>query len=229
MKSLNIFHLAAFPYYSGGIDTWLDNFLSTYDGSYQIRVYCPKPADNKPPIFDIASLKTTEIQYIGRFRSYPSMLLWSFAVFFSLFFRVDRQACTLVLSTLPTMLPVALLKIFGRLKGPVICSVRGSLAKDAIELNKGVLFRVLVRVVERGCLSFADRIVANGEDTRVYLQEFHGLASDMIPNGFRVREYSDKPAPGLMSSHSSVIGRVMMSIAVTWIGSASSVETSRWS
>ena len=36
-------------------------------------------------------------------------------------------------------------------------------------------------------------------------------------------------SPGLMSSNSRVIGRVQMSIAVTWIGSASSVVTMRWS
>ena len=41
MSKINIFHMAPYPYYSGGIDSWLDNFVrSLIDDGFDVNLFC---------------------------------------------------------------------------------------------------------------------------------------------------------------------------------------------
>lgn len=192
-KKISIFHLSAFPYYTGGIDTWLFNMISSLDGKFDVVVYCPSPSDaSKEPVYDLAPFRTTKVIYIGKFHSYPSMVIWAFHVFTYLFHRFDKASTVLVLSTIPSFFSVILLKIFGKIKGQIICSVRGQIARDAVEMAKSRLFQKAIKLVEGICLKFADCIIANGWDTQDYLREFYNLDSKVIPNGFKPRIFPDR-------------------------------------
>ncbi|WP_076411052.1 glycosyltransferase [Shewanella sp. UCD-KL12] len=183
MKKLNIFHHSPFPYYSGGIDTWLNNFISSFDETTEITLYCPTPPADSQIVFDIEGYTNLRVIYIGSFHSYATMVSWSLTLFKKLFFTVDKHANNLVLSTIPTMFSVILLKMFRRIKGSIICSVRGSLAQDAVDLRKPKLMQYMIRAVERSVIYFADHLVANGKDTSVYLETFYSSQSIVIPNG----------------------------------------------
>jgi glycosyltransferase involved in cell wall biosynthesis len=183
MKKLNIFHHSPFPFYSGGIDTWLNNFISSFNETTLITLYCPKPPVDSETVFDIEGYSNLKIVYIGSYHSYLTMILWSIIVFFKVFFSVDKAAKNIVLSTIPTMFSVILLKICRRLKGDIICSVRGSLAKDAIDLHKPKLMQHMIKIIEGIVILFADKLVANGKDTSLYLKTFYSKKSIVIPNG----------------------------------------------
>ncbi|HRP37878.1 MAG TPA: hypothetical protein PLS50_08795, partial [Candidatus Dojkabacteria bacterium] len=148
-KNISIFHLSAFPYYTGGIDTWLYNLLSSLDGRYHITVYCPNPNDkSKEVIYDLSHLSTTRVVYIGEFHSYFTMVTWALKVFISQFSKIDKNSKILVLSTIPSFFPVILLKLFGRIKSEIVCSVRGQLARDAVEVNKNFVFQWAIKFIE---------------------------------------------------------------------------------
>ena len=188
-KKIAIFHLSAFPFYSGGIDTWLYNLLTSLDGKYEIVVYCPNPSEiAKDPIFDLSALNTSKIEYIGNFNSYPSMVTWSLKIFIYLFNRVDKNSKILVLSTIPSFFSVILLKLTGKIRGEIICSVRGQIARDAVDLKKNFVFRKATKLIEGICLKFADRVIANGWDTQDYLLEYYNTDSIVIPNGYKPRK-----------------------------------------
>jgi len=193
MQKINIFHLSPFPYYSGGICTWLNNLLISIDGKYDVTIYCPHPNKEQlavGPIHNVAHLSTVRIEYIDQFKTYPSMAWWAIKVFFHLFFKINRDAKTIVLSTIPTMFPIILLRFFGRIKGEVICSVRGQLSRDAVEMNKGGVFQKVIKIFEGLCLRSADRLIANGWDTQDFLQEYFGLESEVIPNGYMEKNHN---------------------------------------
>jgi glycosyltransferase involved in cell wall biosynthesis len=193
-QTVNVFHLAPFPYVSGGIDTWLYNLLVALSDEFSFTIYCPAPDPGQETCFDASALTSTKIVYWGNFRGYASQVRWSLSLFRRLFFRVDRDAPNLILSTVPSIFAPVLLSAAGRLRGPLLCSVRGQLAQDAIDIKKGRLFEWLVRAVEGGFLRRTDRLVANGWDTQAYLKRFYNLESDVIPNGFVQR--GNAVAPG---------------------------------
>mgnify|MGYP003979104353 FL=1 len=119
MKKLIIFHLAPFPYISGGIDTWLFNFIKENNYNYNITIFCPNTTDKREAIFDISTFDNLEIQYISTFNNYFQMLLWSFEMYKTSrnFIKKDISPI-LVLSTIPTMIPIWLLKNITRIKNP---------------------------------------------------------------------------------------------------------------
>jgi len=193
-KTIRIIHISPFPFISGGIDTWLNNFLSTYnDSEYNLVVYCPKPNGLKQVMFDEDKFSNVQINYVGFFSSYSSMVKWSWEVFNVLRKELAREDTLIVLSTIPTMLPVILLKFIGHKCQRIICSVRGNIAQDAIDLNKSLLMRFLVKFVEGFSLRFADRIISNGRDTSAYLEEFYSQRSTVIPNGVNLSIRADSP------------------------------------
>ncbi|MBA7528980.1 hypothetical protein ES705_21172 [subsurface metagenome] len=78
-KEINIFHLSPFPFHSGGIDTWLNNFIKS-NKDLKIHLYCPSSGE-KNPIFNIKEYNNLEIIYLNKYSGYLSMLLWSVKVF----------------------------------------------------------------------------------------------------------------------------------------------------
>jgi|SaaInl8_200m_RNA_FD_contig_31_1284712_length_1241_multi_11_in_0_out_0_1 glycosyltransferase involved in cell wall biosynthesis len=185
MKKLIIFHLAPFPYISGGIDTWLFNFIKENNYNYNITIFCPNTTDKREAIFDISTFDNLEIQYISTFNNYFQMLLWSFEMYKTSrnFIKKDISPI-LVLSTIPTMIPIWLLKNITRIKNPIICSVRGQIAQDAIDLNKNFLFKWMTYFLEKRLLLLSNKIVSNGWDTQKYLTKFYNIHSIVIPNAF---------------------------------------------
>ncbi len=179
-KEINIFHLSPFPFHSGGIDTWLNHFIKS-NKDLKIHLYCPS-LEEKNPIFNIKEYYNLEIIYLNKYSGYLSMLLWSVKVFWQIRKRINRNIPNLALSTIPTMMPVALLKKLCFLKGKIICSHRGFLYLDAIELGKGVIFSKSLFFFEKFLLSFADLIVSNGWDTQKYLLDYYKLNSIVVPN-----------------------------------------------
>lgn len=186
MKKLIIFHLAPFPYLSGGMDTWLYNFIKKNDHEYNIILFCPDTdKEGKKPIFNISQFSNLEIHYVSSFSNYPQMLSWSLKMYKRSKKIVKNDLSPiLVLSTIPTMIPIVLLKILSFIKNPILCSVRGQIAKDAIDLNKSLLFRKASFYLEKTLLKFSDTIIANGWDTQKYLKDFYNYDSVVIPNAF---------------------------------------------
>ncbi|MBH0060036.1 glycosyltransferase [Pseudoalteromonas sp. NZS71] len=183
-KTVRIIHIAPFPFISGGIDTWLNNLLSSLnEDDVNIVIYCPSPIGKPNPVFQIQQLKNVEIIYIGTFNSYMTMLKWAWQVYKILRKEVIKTDTILALSTIPALIPIALMRILTRFKGKVICSVRGNIAQDAIDLKKHKVFQIAVKYAEHLGLLFVDKIVANGWDTQKYLSNFYSLTSEVIPNG----------------------------------------------
>lgn len=193
LETLNIFHLSPFPYYSGGIDTWLLNFLISFDGKYRIKIYCTSPNEDMIPIHDIQHFSTVEIIYIGRFSGHLSRIIWAFKAFKFLYNQFITCSKIIVLST-PPMLPIIFLKMFNRINGEIILSVRGQLSQDAIDMKKSIIFQKIVKFIEGRCISSADKIIANGWDTQDFIKHFFGKDSEVIPNGFLAKSNTE-PIP----------------------------------
>ena len=187
-NSLNIFHVSGYPYHAGGIDTWLHNFLLN-NTEIKIRLFCPDPL-SKTPQFDTGSFKNLEIIYTGKLNGYKTIPSWSLKAIFKITGKLLNSAPCLVLSTIPTLMPLWVLKKIGRIRSEIICSVRGCLVQDAIDTGKNRLFVRLVKDLEGTLLKICDTITANGWDTGDYLQNVHKIESLVIPNGITVRNAS---------------------------------------
>lgn len=182
---INIIHLASFPFFSGGIDTWLYNFIEYNKDNFEITLFCPMQVGKLEKHFNIDNFDNLSIQYLPSFNSYISMVIWSIKSAFILHKEMNTQNPIIVLSTIPTMMPIFLLKLFSKLKKSyIICSVRGNIAQDAIDLNKSLLFQKAVFYLEKIMLKTASIIIANGWDTQKYLMDFFAIQSVVIPNGF---------------------------------------------
>ena len=180
-RALNIFHVSGYPFHAGGIDTWLHNFICN-NKDVQIRLFCPEPVHSYKS-FDVENFTNLEIIYTGSWKNYPTMLTWGISSAIKIRNMLIPQASVLVLSTIPTLIPAFCLKKTRKVKGRIVCSVRGCLAQDAIDTGKSRLFtRSLIRI-EKTLLGICDTIVANGWDTADYLRQFYGVESIVIPNG----------------------------------------------
>jgi glycosyltransferase involved in cell wall biosynthesis len=187
LETLNILHLSPFPYYSGGIDTWLLNFLKSFDGKFNILIYCTSPKEGMVPFHSIDQFSTVEIIYLGRFKGHLSRIFWSLKSFKLLYNQFLNNETIIVLST-PTMLPIIFLKMFNRVKGKVILSVRGQLSQDTIDMKKSIIFQKIVKFIEGKCIGAANIIIANGWDTQDFIKCFFGKDSEVIPNGYLSKE-----------------------------------------
>ena len=192
LKHIHIMHLSPFPYYSGGIDTWLLNFLNTLDPKYQVTLYCRSPKQDMKIIHDISKFNNLNVIYLGQFKNIPTRVIWAFKVCKKLFSTFQNDEKIIVLST-PTMLPIILLRILGRIKGEITLSVRGQISKDAVEMGKSFLFQKIVRFAEGCCMRAADKIVANGWDTQRFIFEYFNLPSEVIPNGYLPKKLDLSP------------------------------------
>ena len=185
-----VLHLAPFPFVSGGIDTWLQHLLRRTAGTFTYDLLCPSPNSKHTeamfPSFNDDGHVT--IHHVGRFRTYAGMALWSLQMGLKRLLIGHRQAPTLVLGTIPTMLPAFLLRKLGLLSGPILCSVRGALANDARDTQKSKLFQSTLRRMEERLLNCADIVIANGWDTQIYLRDRYDIKSLVVPNAIDADE-----------------------------------------
>lgn len=186
MKNLNIYIASSFPYYTGGIDSWLYGFLKQNEikAKYNITVYCFKCVDcTKQPVFDISRFRHAKVVHTPEFEGFFKILSWS--IKYLRFLRNSKAELAelhLSLGSIPMGFPLAIAKIIGLIKGDFICSVRGQVSKDVSELGKSFIFQKLSRFCEGFSLNRADVLISNGWDTRLFIQEYFNLESKVIPN-----------------------------------------------
>lgn len=189
MGRVNIFHMAPYPYYAGGIDSWLDNFLrSLLDDGFEIHLFCFDAGDLKERqlVFEPIDSVKLQIHYLPALAGILSAPLWVIKYMWALRrirFNPLASDRTIVLSTLP-ILPILLLsKLFGLVRGTLICSVRGQIAQDCLDLGKPKIMSSFVKLVEGRSLRLVDTVVVNGQDTADYLLRFYSIPSKVSPNG----------------------------------------------
>jgi len=181
--------MAPYPYYAGGIDSWLDNFLSSLlEEDVKINLFCF--SSENMTMDDLVFTKPTDerltIYYLPAFTAYSKGISWLFSYirkFKSLKIETNKATENIVLSTIPIMAPVILLRKLRLLKGRLICSVRGQIAQDCIDLGKPYFFSKVVAYIEKTVLYLSDCVVANGKDTKSYLKSFHNIESIVAANG----------------------------------------------
>lgn len=194
MKKINIFLCSPFPNYSGGIESWLYQFIKKNEGAkkYSITVYSLTPKEHSsPPVFNTDQLKYCNVVQLTHYNGFKDIVPWCIR-FIQTFKKVNsnRNGTNLVLNTVPILLPVIIMKLFRVLKGKVICSVRGQIAQDAIDLNKPYFYKKIIKLVEGGLLKSVSVIVANGKDTAEYIKQFYGRKSIVIPNAISEQRFS---------------------------------------
>tara|TARA_R110002050_G_scaffold167696_4_gene298617 strand:- start:1240 stop:2382 length:1143 start_codon:yes stop_codon:yes gene_type:complete len=189
LKNINIFHISPFPYYTGGIDTWLYSFLTINEKehTYNVTLYCTGEVQpEKEAAFDITHFKHVKIIYLSTYPGFGLMPLWSIQYLFSFMAKKSGENAnlSLALGTVPVLLPLFIMKKFSLLKGDVYCSVRGQIAQDGIDLKKPKFLCWALKTLEGFLLKRVDKVFVNGEDTKAYLQRFYQLDSTVIANGF---------------------------------------------
>jgi glycosyltransferase involved in cell wall biosynthesis len=174
---LHIVHAAPFPYYSGGIDSWLAAFINIYNSTTNISIYClGEPKDSMKKNFKIPSLK---IKYFD-----GNLFASIFKLSFDLKKNIKTKDTVLILSTIPLGIILITNYINFKLnKVKTIVSVRGQITRDCILLKKSYLKTTLSFIAEFLTCHLADIVVSNGIDTNKYLLKYFGVDSVIIPNG----------------------------------------------
>jgi len=209
VSKINIFHMAPYPYYAGGIDSWLDNFLrSLLDDGFDVNLFCFDTKDliSRKMVFEGIESDKLQIYYLPGLQGLLSAPIWVMRYICALRkinFSPEVADRSIILSTLP-ILPVILVSRFlGVIKGELICSVRGQIAQDCIDLGKPKLLAWVVKLVEGISLRFSDTIVSNGQDTANYLLRFYSIPSRVSPNGVSNRfleRFEDDPDLKILSN-----------------------------
>lgn len=197
MKTINIFHISSFPFNSGGIDTWLYNFLLRYDEQYEINLICPTCIhENKEQLFNIKPFKNTKIIYIHESKS---SFLFSLIKRFYLYDKnlknissIKKAYINIALSTYPVGFVVKWLKFRKIINGKLIMSVRGCVARDMIDLNESPFTKKIFFLLEKYSMNLYDILISNGDDTKNYLEKNFNLASFVIPNSIAIKKLHKK-------------------------------------
>jgi glycosyltransferase involved in cell wall biosynthesis len=196
MLVINIYHMAPYPFYAGGIDSWLDNFLrSILDDGCKVNLFCFNADDLglRTEVFTPIESPRLRIHYLPRIKRYITAPVWIaqyILAFKNTEFKALPSDLNIVLSTLPILPAVLLMWWLKIIRGRLICSVRGQIAQDCLDLEKPWLFSQVVKFVEGASLRRVDSIVANGTDTACYLEEFYSLKSTVAPNGVSEHFYA---------------------------------------
>lgn len=189
MKSINIFHISPFPYYTGGIDTWLYSFLTINEKEqiFDVTLYCTGSAlPGQKAAFDLTGFKYVKIIYLAKYPGFGLMPFWAIKYLFTFMFAKNKKKVdlSLALGTVPALLPLFIMRKLHILTGELYCSVRGQIAQDGIDLNKPKFLCWSLKALEGFLLKNTDEIFVNGEDTKEYLNRFYQLKSTVIANGF---------------------------------------------
>ncbi len=188
MKTINVFHISPFPYHSGGIDTWLFQFITIFDHKFKINLICPISKNIIPSIarYDISNFNNLNIIYIKEKKN---------NIFYSLFIRpfiyfkqlrnnkeISKASVNLILSTYPVGFTVKFLRYLTIIDGHFYLSVRGCVGRDMIDLNQSYFVRKIFFWLEKYAMKNIDLLIANGDDTKNYIQNFYNFNSVVIPN-----------------------------------------------
>lgn len=188
LKTINIFHISPFPYYSGGIDTWLYQFIKDFDDKLKINLICPRSKNMSSNIskFDLSKFINLNIIYIEETKSgLLSSLLFRPLLYYKQLKRntdIKSASINLCLSTYPVSFSVKFLRLMNILNGKFYMSVRGCVGRDMIDLDKSYLIKRLFFLLEKYSMKNYDLLIVNGEDTKNYLLKFFNYKSLVIPN-----------------------------------------------
>ena len=163
-------------------------------------------------MFDAIDSERLNIHYLPPFTSYRAGAMWIMKYvsrFRKIRYQPDEGDLSIVLSTLPILPVVVLLRMLRFTKGRLICSVRGQIGQDCVDLGKPFVLTGTVKLLERFGLRNTNLIVANGDDTAAYIREFHALDSVVVPNGvseeFFLRKQDDDDLTALKSECKKVV------------------------
>lgn len=190
---LHILHAAPFPYYTGGIDTWLASFLYYLGNQRSIELYClGVPKGDEKAIFDDNGVI---INYFGGRNLFEKIQKLSTKLRSNL----EKDDKVLILSTVPLGLVLIInLLLFKRKKIKTIISVRGQITKDCIILKKSFFVIIASYFLELISCHLSNTVVSNGIDTTKYLKTFFRIKSITIPNAISkqsLRSESDIKLP----------------------------------
>nr|WP_321268047.1 glycosyltransferase [uncultured Sulfurimonas sp.] len=192
MKQINIFHISPFPYYSGGIDTWLYQFIKDFDDKLKINLVCPRNNKVSSHIskFDLSKFINLNIMYIEEDKSglIYSLLFRPFIYYKQLkkLKNISKASLNICLSTYPLGFTVKYLKFMKVINGKLFMSVRGCVGRDMIDLEQSYLIKRLFFLLEKYSMKNYDLLISNGEDTKNYLNKFFNYKSIVIPNAIEL-------------------------------------------
>ena len=174
---LHILHAAPFPFYTGGIDTWLASFLYFLGDENSIELYClGSPKENEKVIYDDNGIV---INYFGE----KSLLNNILKLSKKLRKNLQQGDKVLILSTIPLGLTLLMNVItFKRKKIKTIISIRGQITKDCIVLKKSIFVIISSYFIELISCHLSNTVVSNGIDTAKYLKAYFRIKSITIPN-----------------------------------------------
>lgn len=191
---------STFPSYSGGIENWLYNILKSIPEGYTVRILSIKKT-NAQPFYDIPLNSKISVKQIVTLRSkkyyellnkFPFRLImfveqiyWIIKATYKLV--LDDSEIIVALHSIPTIIPCIIAKGMNRNK-KVICSVRGVVGDDYLSMSKYFLAKIYM-ILEKFFLTKADKVLANGWDTKKYLLNI-GIDSTVSPNGVDYKKFS---------------------------------------
>jgi len=183
---------SAFPYYSGGRETWLYNVVKRLNSITDCDIhiisqkggtgsFCFKGIQDKINIVFCNTLKSIPVikWFIRNYFNIINNLFLSYQMYRKILKRHKKYCIFIALDTIFTALPIRWLKkkddkIF------FICSVRGPHAD--ILSNRYPIFKKWFHLIEKETYDEADEIWANGNDTQEAIKR-SGYDSIVIENG----------------------------------------------
>jgi glycosyltransferase involved in cell wall biosynthesis len=197
-KKITFLHITPFPKYSGGADNWLFNIINKFEEhDVDIRIFTPK--SKKDNFFDIKKFKKLSILELpiisieetifkifsnGIFKKTAvllHLLIWTIRASVVITRNLEKNSEIVVLNTIPALLPLVFANSFGK-KLKIICYLRGVIGDDLSSQNMFFLSKIYI-FLERITLKKCTKILSNGYDTSLYIENHFNLASTVIPNG----------------------------------------------
>lgn len=211
-RTLHIVLYSGFPNVSGGRENWVYHIARQMQDSFS-RVVIYSFVSDPPSYYHLNAYPHVEIvrvrslQNVMRWRrNIVSRTLHKVATLVDMLYafpnRVARQMALrvddgdVVLAMNPIIESSAAIRL--RQMTPrrfsVFCSVRGHVVEELTAFTRIPLLRFLFAACERASLLDADRVLANGQDTKAYLTS-RGYDSTTIPNGVDVARFANPVDP----------------------------------
>ncbi|MEX0801428.1 MAG: glycosyltransferase family 4 protein [Dehalococcoidia bacterium] len=213
---------SAFPDHSGGRENWLFHVLRHLDAeNYSVSVYSYQ-SDGRP-FYDLSSLRNLKLVRVPTLQRRANQFRILNRVTLNLLFWLDARLFVrrvrdrllrdwgggpvIAMNSVIDVLPILGLKR-RRPEARIAASVRGRVAMELALRSPGSgpfvpWLRPLLTRYERRCLRRCDLVLANGFDTRDYL-ESRGVPSRVVPNGVDFDRFA-RPAA---SPAAATVGRL---------------------
>lgn len=206
-RNVHIVLYSAFPSISGGRENWVNNIAHQMRGVFR-KVFVYSFRSDQPIYYDLSDcvdielVQVESLQHTVNWRNNPwSRLLNKLLTFVDFMYMFPRRVARemservqdddIVLAMNPIIESAAArrLRLKYRSRFHLYCSVRGLVAEELTTWTRVPQLRPLFQALEAKALKQADRILANGEDTKDYLSRI-GFACVVIPNGVDVTRFA---------------------------------------